>query len=69
MNTKKIYSKKLYPERCYRCGKVRMVRKNRLGLSKLCRQCAYVVNAFRINSYIKRPPRGADGRFCKVVKQ
>ena len=58
------YRRKLVKIGCVMCDCVRFVRPCRI--TKHCRACAYIVNAFKINNYIKRPPRGEDGRYKSV---
>lgn len=57
------YRRKLVRIGCVMCPSIRFVRPNRI--TDHCRKCAYVINAFKINSYIKRPQRGKDGKYKK----
>lgn len=59
------YNRKLYSRICYMCNEEAFLPKSKLR--KICRQCAYTVNAFKINSYITRPERGLDGRYTKKL--
>jgi hypothetical protein len=56
--------RRVFPCKCYMCNKIRYLKKGKERT--LCRECAYTVNAFRINGYIKRPERGPDGRYKKT---
>lgn len=57
------YRRKLVEYICVMCGGKRYKRPGRHR--DHCRKCAYIVNAFKINNYIKRPGRNSKGQYTK----
>ena len=58
----KGYRRKVIECKCT-CGLVRYLKPSKVR--EHCRKCAYLINAFKINSYIKRPGRDSKGRYTK----
>lgn len=61
------YRRKLNRCICVMCGEVRFLPTSKI--TDHCRRCAYTVNAFKINNYIKRPERDEKGRYTKSVSK
>jgi len=59
----KGYRRKLIKCICVMCGAVRFLKPSKARTH--CRKCAYTINAFKINNYIKRPGRNSKGQYTK----
>jgi len=55
------YRRKLVARKCVMCGTIKYLKPAKVRTH--CRKCAYIINAFRINSYIVRPNRNSKGRY------
>lgn len=57
----KGYRRKVVECKCVMCGLVRYLKPCKVR--DHCRKCAYIINAFKINGYIKRPGRNSKGQY------
>ena len=58
------YRRKLVESKCVMCSAIRYLKPSKVRTH--CRKCAYIVNAFKINGYIKRPDRDkSSGKYIR----